>query len=69
MATSLYRVTLDLSGVNVGLLVDVSFRDFTKTSDDYLETRAKEELFKIIQNTKPRDIVVDEIVEVERYEE
>lgn len=69
MATSLYRVTLDLSGVNVGLLVDVSFRDFTKTSDDYLEIRAKEELFKIIQNTKPRDIVVDEIVEVERYEE
>lgn len=69
MATSLYRVTLDLSGVNVGLLVDVSFRDFTKTSDDYLEIRAKEELFKIIQSTKPRDIVVDEIVEVERYEE
>lgn len=69
MATSLYRVTLDLSGVNVGLLVDVSFRDFTVVSDDYLEIRAKEELFKIIQSTKPRDIVVDEIVEVERYEE
>lgn len=69
MATSMYRVTLDLSVANVGVLVDVSFRHFTKTSDDYLELRAKEELFKIIQNTRPQDIVVDEILEVERYEQ
>ncbi len=66
-STSLFRVTLDLSGTNVGVLVDVSFRDFTTSSDDYLEIRAKEELFKVVQNARPRDIVVDEIVEVERF--
>lgn len=66
-STSLYRVTLDLSGTNVGVLVDVSFREFTTSSDDYLEIRAKEELFKVVQNARPRDIVVDEIVEVERF--
>lgn len=66
-STSLFRVTLDLSGTNVGVLVDVSFREFTTSSDDYLEIRAKEELFKVVQNARPRDIVVDEIVEVERF--
>lgn len=66
-STSLFRVTLDLSGVNVGMLVDVSFREFTKSSDDYLEIRAKKELFRVVQDARPRDIVVDEIVEVERF--
>lgn len=66
-STSLFRVTLDLSGTSVGVLVDVSFREFTNSSDDYLEIRAKEELFKVVQDAKPRDIVVDEIVEVERF--
>lgn len=66
-STSMFRVTLDLSRVNVGLLVDVSFREFTNSSDDYLELRAKEELFKIVQDVRPKEIVVDEIVEVERF--
>ena len=66
-STSMFRVTLDLSRVNVGLLADVSFREFTNSSDDYLEIRAKEELFKIVQDVRPKEIVVDEIVEVERF--
>lgn len=65
--TSLYRVTLDLSVMNVGVVVDVSFRELTTASDDELSTRAKEEMFKVIQGIRPNEIVVDEIVEVSRF--
>jgi hypothetical protein len=53
--------------MNVGVVVDVSFRELTAASDDELSTRAKEEMFKVIQGIRPNEIVVDEIVEVSRF--
>lgn len=66
--TSLYRVSLDLSVMNVGVLVDVSFRERSNASNEELGDRAKEELFKIVQWVRPKEIVIDEIVEIERFE-
>jgi len=53
--------------MNVGVVVDDSFRELTTASDDELSTRAKEEMFKVIQGIRPNEIVVDEIVEVSRF--